>query len=215
MLKYLERLDIGDVENPNLSMPARNEIPVPGLEHEAEWLNLPLGASLPAVIGHCHHTPVEHRTRNARQEGCRARGPIPVSAVEVEPPGDAVGLLAARLGQGSQQLVARPRCCIAQTHRLRLARQTDQQHRFGLGSVQPGKLGPVTVEQLEAAAGPAITIDRNARCAERIDIAIDGADRNLELFRKFVRGQPLPQLQQDQDRQEAAGAHLFCLAENN
>ena len=52
----------------------------------------------------------------------------------------------------------------------------------------PGEPGPVAVEQLVTAAAAAVGVDRHPGRAERLDIAVDGAYRDLELGRQLGGG---------------------------
>jgi hypothetical protein len=74
---------------------------------------------------------------------------------------------------------------------------------------QAGELGAVAVLQTEAAAAPAIGIDRNAGSAELVDVAMDRAHSDFEFRGEFARAHAATRLQQDEDRQEAARKHFF------
>src|SRR5258708_402036 len=83
---------------------------------------------------------------------------------------------AARAGSG------RAGRSLAQAQVRRGPWQAGQEQRLGLRLVEPGQLGAIAVHQPKAARTPALGIDRHARGAEVVDVAIDRADRDLELL---------------------------------
>jgi signal transduction histidine kinase len=87
--------------------------------------------------------------------------------------------------------------------------KADHHRGLRLARRQAGEPRAVAVQELEAAARPAIAIDRYPGSAQRVDVAIDGALGHLELDREIRCSQPPTQLQQDEDRKEAAGTHRF------
>ena len=62
-------------------------------------------------------------------------------------------------------------------------------------------------QQLEPAAAAAEGVDREARCAQRFDVAKDGALRNLQFSRQLRGGHPASGLQQAQKLHQPAGTH--------
>ena len=55
--------------------------------------------------------------------------------------------------------------------------------------------------------GAAFRVDRHARRAERLDVAMDGPLGDLELGASSAGGQPAARLEEQQQRHEAGGAH--------
>jgi hypothetical protein len=93
--------------------------------------------------------------------------------------------------------------------------QADHRRGLRLARRQAGQPRAIAVEQLESAARAAVAVNGDARGRQRVDVAIDGAFGHLEFAGEIGRGEPLAQLQQDQDREEAARSHFFAVAESN
>lgn len=120
---------------------------------------------------------------------------------------DPAGPVPQRHRQGRGQLQLGRREHLAQAQVRRRAGQSGQEQRLGLLGVQPGEPGPVTAQQLVAAAVPGVAVDRDARAAERVDVAVHGPDRYPQLRGEFAGGQPAPVLEQQDEGQEAGRAH--------
>ena len=65
--------------------------------------------------------------------------------------------------------------------------QPGQEQRLGLLAGHPGQPRPVAVDQPDAAVDAALGVDRHARRAERLDVAMDGPFGDLELARRARR----------------------------
>jgi hypothetical protein len=137
----------------------------------------------------------------------------PANGIEVEPRADAARVCAGAFGQCRAQFQLGRREHVGEAKLRRGSRQAGERQRLGLGGRQARELGAVAVEQLEATARAAIRIDRHVRGAELIDVAIDGANRNLEFARQRFGRHPAAGLQQQQDRQQPARTHFRSLAE--
>lgn len=83
----------------------------------------------------------------------------------------------------------------------------ERKQRLQLRLGQPGEVGAVAVEQVRAAARPPVGRDRNARRAQRVQIAKDRAPRNLEARGQVAGAQPAVGLQQQEDGKEAVGSN--------
>ena len=75
------------------------------------------------------------------------------------------------------------------------------------GGVSPSTRVRQPSSELEAARRAALDPDRHAGGAQLVDVAVDGAHRDLQLVGERLRAHPAARLQQHQDREEAAGAH--------
>ena len=184
-----------------------HDVPGAGLEHEAERTEAPRHGACGAAIGDLDGGFGPHRIGQRRQQARLVGALEPVDRVEMEALRDLLRAEAAALGQGGRELELRRQELVGEAELRRGARQARQEQRLGLVLGEAGELGAKAVEQLEAAARPAIGIDRHAGGAELLDVAIDGADRDLERRRQLVGGQPAAGLQHQQDRQQAACAH--------
>jgi hypothetical protein len=92
------------------------------------------------------------------------------------------------------------------------AGQPGQAQRFGLGCGEPGQPGAIALQQLIAATVPGIAVQRDARRAERFNVAVNRADRNLKLAGQLLGCHPPAGLQQQEQGQQAAGAHAPSIA---
>jgi hypothetical protein len=83
------------------------------------------------------------------------------------------------------------------------------QDEQGLGLLRPqtAEREPVVVHQPAAAAGPGLGDDRNARGAERLQVTVDGPDTHPELGGERPRGHHAPRLKQQDQAEQAVGAH--------
>ena len=91
--------------------------------------------------------------------------------------------------------------------------QAGEEHGFGFGFGETRELGAVALQQLETAVAAPVCVDRNAGCAQLIDIAMNGAYRNAELLRQRRRAHPAAGLQQHKDRKQPAREHVFTLSQ--
>ena len=87
------------------------------------------------------------------------------------------------------------------------ARQARQEHRLGLVGGQARQARPVAVDEADAAVRAALGVDRDAGLGERLDVAVDRPDGDLELLGQLRRRHPAAGLEQEQDVDEPAGAH--------
>jgi len=83
------------------------------------------------------------------------------------------------------------------------------QDEQGLGLLRPqtAEREPVVVHQPAAAAGPGLGDDRHARGAERLQVTVDGPDAHPELGGERPRGHRTPGLKQQDQAEQAVGAH--------
>ena len=136
--------------------------------------------------------------------------PVPVDRVEMEPLADAGGAIHRRGRQRSQQLQTGCGQWFGQTHVGGRPWKTGKQQGLRLGRRQPGQPRAVPVDQLESAAGAAIGVDRDARGTQLVHVAIDGADRHLELLCELLRRDTPAQLQHQHHRQQSTGTHQLA-----
>ena len=72
---------------------------------------------------------------------------------------------------------------------------------------QPGQSRPVAVDEANAAMRPPFGVDRDPRLGERLHVAVDRPDGDLELRGELRGGHPAPRLEQQEDVDETAGSH--------
>jgi hypothetical protein len=121
---------------------------------------------------------------------------------------DPVGSMLGALRQGGRQFQLRRRQQISEPKFCRRSRQPGEEEGRGFGRRQTGELGAIPVEELEPAIGTAIGIDRHICRTQLVDVAIDGPDGDLELLGQGPRGHPPAGLQEHEDRQQSARAHM-------
>ena len=150
-----------------------------------------------------------------RQERRRLLRPSPAGRVHVQVAAGGLGGSAARLGQAGQQLDqgAIGRFTEPEVRQDTGRRRDHQAAQLGLG--QAGQIGPVRIEQRPAAATARLGIDRDARHRERLHVAVDGPFRHLEPFRQHAGRQAAVPLEQEEDGEQAIGAHAESVAQNH
>lgn len=82
-----------------------------------------------------------------------------------------------------------------------------QEQGAGLDVGQAGEAGAVAVHEAESAGRPAVHLDGDPGGAERVDVPVHGADGDLELGGEFGGGHPAPVLEEQEEGEEAVGAH--------
>ena len=109
--------------------------------------------------------------------------------------------------QGREDLQLRRRDDGAQTELGGRPGQPGEEQRLGLFAGHPCQAGPIAIDQAETAVRATLGVDRDARRAQRLDIAMDGPFGHLELGRELGGGQLAACLEEEQERHEAGGAH--------
>ena len=82
-----------------------------------------------------------------------------------------------------------------------------REQRFGLLRGQSREPCPVAADQLAPAVASGLRVHRHACRAERFEVPVDRADRHLERLGQLGGGEPAPVLQEQQERDQTAGAH--------
>lgn len=161
----------------------------------------------PAAVAHSDAPLVPHRVGERDESGRGVLFPVPAESIEVEPLTDPAGPVPQRCGQRRGQFQLCRRQHLAQPQVVRRTRQPGQKQRLGLVGVQSGEPGPVAAEQLVSAAVPSVPVDGNARAVQRIDVPVDGPDRNGQLLGELTGRQPAPVLQQEDEGEKPSRAH--------
>ena len=84
-----------------------------------------------------------------------------------------------------------------------------REQRLGLVPRQPGEARPIAAREPVAPRRAAHGRHRDSGGGERLDVAVDGADGDLEAVRDVGGSQLAARLQQEQERDETGGAHEF------
>lgn len=181
---------------------ARLEDQAVGVECALDFLRLG-----PAAVAHLDPPLVPHGIGENHERGRRVLFPVPSERVEVEPLPDP----ASPVPQWSRQRRSQFQLCrrqhLAQSQVVRRTGQPGQEQRLGLVGVQSGEPGPVAAEQLVTAVVPGVPVHRNTRAAQRVDVPVDGPDRDTQLFGELTCRQPAPVLQQEDEGEEPGRAH--------
>jgi len=205
----------GDLQAENLVDPVgararpRHQVPPAGLQHQPVRLQPPVdvGRLLPAPVADLQHLAVPDRAGHHGQQRHLVRLPVPARGVQVEPGLYPPDLLAQAGRQGGQQLQLRRRQHGAEPELGGRAWQPGQRQRLGLVGAQPGQPRAVAVDELVAAAVPGVPVQRDAGLVQGLHVPVDGTDRDLKLAGQLSGRHPAPGLEQEQDRDQPAGAH--------
>ena len=131
----------------------------------------------------------------------------PARRVEVEALGDPAGPRPELRRQGGHDLEPGGRDDRPEPELRGRPRQPAQEDRLGLVGGQAGQPRPVAVDEADAAVRPALGVDRDAGLGERLDVAVDRPDRDLELVGELRGRHPAAGLEEQQDVDESAGTH--------
>ena len=137
----------------------------------------------------------EVRDRVARAE--------PRGRVEVEALDQARGAGTELAGQRGEDLQAGSGDDRAQPELRGRAGHAGEEERLRLVRGEPGQPRPVAVDELDAAVRAALGVDRHARGAERVDVAMDRALADLELGRQHRGRGPAARLEEQEQLDEA------------
>src|SRR4029079_12099444 len=85
--------------------------------------------------------------------------------------------------------------------------QARQEQGFGLLGSHAGQARPIPVDEADAAGRATLGVDRDPRRTELLDVAVDRPDRHLELARQLRAGHATALLQEEQQIDQATGAH--------
>ena len=204
-----EPQDVGDPVGADLAVGGRREVPRAALEHETvgRQAALDLARRLPAAVGDVDDPVVEHRLGERGEVRGLLGRVVPRRDVEPEPVAQAPGPHALGGPERGQQLALGRGSLLAEPEGRCRAGQADHEQRqcFVLG--EPGQARAVAVDEAVAARAALLGVDRDARGRQRLDVAVDRAQRDLELARQLARGHAGSGLEQHQDREEPAGTH--------
>ena len=189
---------------------SRDDVPAARLEHQAVRLQAPVdvGRLLPAAVADVEHPAVPHRVRDRRQMRDLVVRRVPAGRVQVE--------AASASGRPASRSSARERRTQLELGGGEGRAEPElgggpgmpgEEQRLRLPGGQPGQPGAVAGEQLVAAGVPGVAVQRHARRVQRLDVAVDGAHRHLQLLGELGGGHPAPGLEQQQDREKTAGLH--------
>jgi hypothetical protein len=131
----------------------------------------------------------------------------PAGGVEEEALHEARGASAQLPGQRRQHLQPRGGHHRAQAELGSGSRQAGQEHGLGLVGGHAGEPRPVALHQPHAAMWAALGVDRYARLAERLDVAVDRPFRHLQLTRQLGGRHLAAGLEQEEQGHQAGRAH--------
>ena len=197
---------------PRLCRPLRDHVPEPRFQHEAERLEHAVGDLGPALVGHGDLPLGPYRVRDLAQRLHRLGGLEPAARIEMEARAHPPRLVLPVGRQRREQLQLRVRHRVAEPELGRRSGQTREEQRLRLRRGQPGQPRSPAFEQRKAAVAADIGINRHPGRAELVDVAIDGADRDFELFGQRLGGHPAAALEQHHDGEKAARTHISSLA---
>lgn len=85
--------------------------------------------------------------------------------------------------------------------------RSGEEEGLGLPGGEAGQPGAVAVEEAVATGVARVAVQRDARRAQCLDVAVDRAHGHLQLLGELGGGHPAPGLEQEEDRDESAGLH--------
>ena len=158
-------------------------------------------------VAHVDAPAVPHRLAQCGEEGHALLPPEPPGSIDEEPLPHPLGAAAQLRRQRGIDL----RLCRhehgAQPELARRRRQPGEPERDRLVRREPGEPRLVAVDELDAAARSALGVHGNAGLAQRLDVAVDRSQRHLQLLGQLRSRHPTAVLEQQEQLEEAAGAH--------
>ena len=139
--------------------------------------------------------------------GDRVAGREPGRRVEVESLDEARGSGTQLAGERGQDLEPRGGHDRSEPELRGRPGHAGEEERLGLVRGEPGQPRPVAVDQLDPAVRTALRVDRDARGAERVDVAVDRALADLELGRQHGGRRPAARLEEQEQLDEPRRAH--------
>ena len=133
-------------------------------------------------------------------------GLIPSPLVEMNSRARFIGGALMDVGEAAAQLLERARQAALEPE-IRERARAGGEERADLVFAEEGQGAAVALGKRDPAGRAAFRIDRHAGGAQRIDVAVDRALRDLELARPAARAALPPRLQQQQERDEPVGLH--------
>jgi hypothetical protein len=132
---------------------------------------------------------------------------MPTADVDVDALADVLGAPAVGRRDGGEEFDQGRFRGAAETEVGEEARRIAEEEGADLGFGQTGGVGAEAVGKRPTAAGAALGVDGDAGAAEGVHVAVDRPLRDLEAGGEFARGQAAMDLEQEQDREQAIGAH--------
>ena len=182
-------------------VPLRPDSP---LQHQAQRLDDALDAVISAFIFDPQALPFPDRLGDRSQVRHRVTRLEPSSRVEVEPLDEARGSDPQLGGQRGKDFESG---CGPQAQLRGWPGQTGEEESLGLVSRHTGEPGAVPLDQLHAAVRAALGVDRDARLAQCVNVAMDGPLRDLELLRQLRGRHPTAGLQEEEHGDQPRRTH--------
>jgi hypothetical protein len=186
-----------------------HQVPAAGLEDQAVRLEpaVHVGGRRPAAVADLQRAAAPDGVGDGGQERHLVRGRVPAGNVQVEAGLDLADLVGKGGREGGADLELgggehRPEAELGGG-----TGQAGQGERLRLVRAQAGQPGPVPVQQLVAAAVAGVAVQRDAGRVQGVHVPVDGADGDFQLLGQLIRGQAAAGLEQQQDRDQAAGTH--------
>ncbi|HME81766.1 MAG TPA: hypothetical protein VKF82_06780 [Candidatus Eremiobacteraceae bacterium] len=207
-LERLRRdLDFDDAiaaEHAHLLVVARGQIPDARFGDESERFGDAVAHGRIAIAIAKPDPPViPHRATQRGQMLAWSHGLFPAARIEEDQIAAAFCRAALRRGQRAGQLFKRLGQAFAETDVGQRVGGSDEE-RADLILAELGERAAIAVGQADAAPDAALRVDRDAGCAQGVDVAMDRALRDLEPFSQRRRGERTAGLQEQQKVEEAA-----------
>lgn len=190
----------------------RHQVPDARLEHQAvrrEPSRHPHPA--PPLVPHLEDLLVPYRLRDLVEVVRPFDVLEPPGDVQVEALPDPAGPVPELRRERRHQLQLRRREDTAEPELGGGVRRSREEQRLGLVGGEAGEPGAVPAEQAVSAGRATISVDRDARRGQRLDVAVDRPDRDLELGGQLLRRELAPCLEQHQQGEQPTRAHPAIL----
>ena len=172
---------------------ACDDVPDAALDDEPERLELPLARSCRRGRRSIRDPPVlPDRGREVRQPWGRLARHEPAGRVEVEPLRQARGALRSSVAARRATFSLAAATTVPSPSSAAGPGTPGQEHRLGLVLGHPGQPRPIAVDEADPALRSALRVDRDAGLGERLDVAMDRPDRDLQLLGESSRRSSRP-----------------------
>jgi len=188
----------------------RDDIPAARLQDQAVRFQaaLHIGGLTPAAVPDVQDAAVPDGVGDGGQIWGLVGVRVPAGRVQVEAAADPVGVLAQLAREGRAHLELGGGEDRAEAQLGGGAGDAREEECLGLVGGEAGEAGAVAVQEAVAARVARVAVQRDAGRAQRLDIPVDRAHRDLQLLGELGGGHTAAGLEEQEDRDEPRGFHL-------
>src|SRR5215210_1846305 len=192
----------------DLAVRRRDDVPDAGLQDEAQRFDRAVDPAVAALLFDPYPLRLPDRFCERREVRNGLARLEPAGCVEVEPLDESRRAGTELRREGGHDLEARGRDHGPKPQLRGRAGQARQEQRLRLLAGHPRQPRPVPLDESHAAVRSAIRVDGDAGLAQRLDITVHRPNRHLELARQLRSGHSTARLEQQEQVDETAGAHV-------